>query len=837
MTRWGVLVLVGLLAALGVLPVLLFTAAEDSYGVYTPVGYVDTVERMIDQGLLSYDCTSDRILVADELTPEDAFFFRNSYLAQDVAAWNGGDERPFFVERDQLASGRCTGRLQRANASHHRQRLPSWAGSGWRGRLFMHQEASGATLQSAVRTIEVVRPPLDLLPMDVSRAEDLAVVAGRGTDARSPRLALETAEASRSFAALETIGDAATIDLFSGRPEVILNGCPVRQGERLRLDSGDALRLVSRSGGLDERFLVDSGERAGLLSFVSTVNGEERRQTVARRLPLAGQLVAAIDTAVVSGSQRTRGADRSAGGEGDTAALPSEEFDVHLTVDAFSNDLLTRRLEEFARERYGRRPLRAAVTFLDAESGRVQALASYPTPSSLDRLQLRREGDREALGLNHNFLMHPVGSTAKPFLAAAALATRPELASLELRCFAGGTAPPELLGYPLGRYNLPGDCAASLDDGTVDLTDFLTVSSNRYMLYLGLLAMADWEGPVPRPDRGAPEARRTLTELDRYRISGTVQTERPRLPIVKAETVDATELGDVADQQLFRELRALFDLSYQYRAGGSAERLERELWQPVLDQVPGIEDDSDALLSFWPVTPEEVNLGANLVQDFRRDLYTLLLGLGDNRWSNLQMARAMGRLMTGDWDLQTHLVEEVSVPSRTEDGEPTVLYRMPEPGVDGIPASRPARPGSLSEVDRVRLLRGMAGAVENEDVGTARRLEDPLSEINDLAPPGVAYRLFAKTGTPTTEPAILERSGTTPAPAALVNYPGGVQVQSGMLVLGIERRGPGVSPDRRVLVIYIEGQGGSLEAVSLAVEILKPLIEGTWPQDWLRESR
>jgi hypothetical protein len=40
-----------------------------------------------------------------------------------------------------------------------------------------------------------------------------------------------------------------------------------------------------------------------------------------------------------------------------------------------------------------------------------------------------------------------------------------------------------------------------------------------------------------------------------------------------------------------------------------------------------------------------------------------------------------------------------------------------------------------------------------------------------------------------------------------------------------------------VLVVYIEGQGGSLEAVNLAGEILRPLIEGTWPQDWLSESR
>ena len=813
MTRPRAIALACLVAALGLLPVLFFSADGTSYGVYTPVGYVDTVDAMIRRGSLAYDCATDQVLTR-ELSSEEAFFYANSYLARDVAAWNGGDRRPFFVEREESAGGRCRGELVRANAGHHRQRLPSYDASGWRGRLFMHQEAAATILESAERTVEVTRPPLALLPLDASVYEDLWLGPDRPDDARSQKLALKSREAGRAFAALETIGDDATLEVLQSRPEMILNGCPVPRGTRVRLDSGDVLRL-SDPPRLDERWSVDAGDRAGLLSFVSEVNGNLRRQTIARRLPMAGDLVRAIDTAVVSEA----GDDR---------------FDVHLTLDAYSNDLLTRRLEELARERYGRRPLRAAITLLDPADGRVLAAASYPTPASLDRLALRREGDRAALARNHNFLHHPVGSAAKPFLAAAALATRPALASLELRCFPGGEAPEVLLGLPLGRYNLPSDCAAQVGDESfgVDFTDFLRVSSNRYMLYLGLLSMADWQGEVPRAEPGGAE----LSPLDTYRVSGAVQTTRPRLPIVKATSASGTELGDVADQPFFRNLRRLFGLSYQYQGGGSARRLEREIWQPVLDQVPGIENDPEALLAFWPVTPEEVNLGANLVQSFRQDLYTMLLGLGDNRWSNLQLAQALGRLMTGDGDLRAQLVESVVLPA--EDDVAEVVYSLDavrDGSDDGATGSPAARPWPLSETARELVLRGMAAVVEQPG-GTAGELRRPLGEINRLAPPGVVYRLYAKTGTPTTDPEILRRSGTTPAPGALVTYPGGVQAQSAMLLLGLERSAPGEPTERRALVFYVEGQGGSGEAVALAADVLRPLVEGTWPQDWLRPS-
>jgi cell division protein FtsI/penicillin-binding protein 2 len=801
--------LLPVLAALSVPLLLLISFGGDAglYRVYVPSGYLKEVDRLIGEGKLVYDCERDEIAPRD-LTDGERYFLDNSYLAGDLARFRAGDRTAFLVEREELSGGRCRGELVQVSETFHNQRLPTYSVTSWRGRLFVHQGLASVSLGSPDRVLEITRPPWRTLPLRPNAFTD--VWMDSEGDARSSRMALKLFEAGRMFASLEHVGDRLAIETIHRRPAVYLDGCPIPPGWRVRLDDGDWLRF-SEPGTIDDRYLVEAGGGSGLISYVNVVNGEIRRRSFGNRLAMAADLDRAVDAAVVQGA--------AAGGR--------DDFDVHLTIDAFFQDLLDRRLGDFAHERYGRRPLRAGVTLLAAESGRVLALASYPRPGDLDRLRLERPAHAEVLERNHNFLQHPVGSATKPFLAAAALATRPRLSSLSLPCFAGGEVATDFLGYDFGTYNLPEDCAGV--DRPVTFRRFLEVSSNRYMLALGLLAMADWRGETPAADRGAPE----LPELDRYSLGGRVQDRRPRLDVVKDESRPGqTELAAVQDEPFFRAFRDLFDHQVHYQAGPVADALAVELWRPVLDAAgPGAGGGGRrAALAFSRVTPERVNLKANLVQQLRQDFYTTMLGLANNRWSNLQLAGSLARLVTGR-RVDVHLVERVEVPPPEDERRPAeVLWDLDEQLAERPPGELP-----LAADARRLILAGMEDVVHGA-AGTAHKQLGPIIKALERdAPSGVAYRVVAKTGTPTTDLAIVQRGPSEPAAAAVKTYSGRSQVEDGVLVLAVTRTRGGDSATL-ALAIHIEAQGGSEEASALAAGFLRPLVEAYWPEDWLEES-
>ncbi len=813
MSWWRLLVPALVLAAALAL-LLSFGTAEGTYRIYVPRGYINEVNRLIDEGRLVYDCRSERIRPR-KLSPEEQYFHDNSYLRRDLAAWNqDGDRRPFLVEREERRGGGCEGRVAAVNGSYHKQRLPTYVADTWRGSLFLRHSTARTTLTSAERTIEVVTAPWELLPLPALAFEDVWF-GDRTRGIRSQRLAFKMFERGRPFATLKNIGDQAVLEVTGDRPRVALDGCPLPLGWRVRLDGGDTLR-IQHSERIDDRYTVETGRRASLVSFVSRVNGEPRRKTYTDRLAMARDVTWAIDAAVIE-SQEIAGAPGR------------DDFDVTLTLDPFLSDGLERQLGAFCRQRYGRRPLRAAVTVLEPASGRILALASYPTAAEVEDLEVRSTARRELLLLNHNFLHHPVGSATKPFLAAAALATQPALATLRIPCFAGGEPPRSLLGYDLGTYNLPPDCHGAGGDGRIDFRGFLTVSSNRYMLYLGLLALADWDAAGPAAGRSAPP----LSGLDRYRLGGRSFTARPRLSIVKEESGGGlTELAEVADQDFMRWFRDLFGHRVAYRRGPAVEGLDLRSWQPVIDATLG-DRRHPATMSFSPVTPEQVNLRANLIQQLRQDLYTLLLGAGNNRWSNLQLAEALSRLVA-ERPVEARLIERVVVPGgrRTGDseagnpeGEDEVLWDL-ETRLAAAEAD-----WQLAENHRRLLLDAMASVIDSPH-GTAHKLASPLAAINRQAPPGVTYRLLGKTGTPTSALETVRRSPTAPGPGAIRVFSGNRQVKSGILVLAI-RRTEGTESSDLALTFYIEGQGGSEQTVDLAVSMLRQLVESTWPEDWL----
>lgn len=840
-TGLGALVVAVVLAA-GLLAILAFGPGESRQDVYLPVGYVEEVERLVAAGKLRYDCTEDRIEPV-ALSPTEETFYLHSYLADDVAAWNAGDRRPFLVEREEVRGRGCEGRITGVNASFHNQRLPGYVAEAWRGSLFLRPVLGGTTLTSGAHTFEVSPVPWRRLPeMDARAYEDAwlrSTASGPDRSARSPRLALKLLERGRPFATVKYVGDQAVFEVEGERPSVLLDGCPVPLGWRVRLDGGEALSF-HQPRLLDERFAVEAGERAGLVSFLTRVNGEPERRSYPERLPVAREVARAVDAVVGA----ARAADREA---------VRDDFDVHLTVDPFLTDRLEERMARVLGTRYGRRPLRAGVTVLDAQSGRLLALATYPRPDDLDALGLGpdRAGGaaggagarRELLRQNHNFLQHAVGSAGKPFLAAAILAAEPRLAALEVRCFPGGEPPSTLLGYELGEHNLPGDCHGAGPDGWVDLESFLTVSSNRYMLYLGLLSMTEWGPDGPRAAPGSE----LLPEGERYRLGGSVLARVPDLRVAREEerepgarpvpdgAAPPTELQEVDEQGGFgRAFRDLFDQRVRYRRERTAEAFDLGAWEPVVRAAYGLGPDDgptprpDEVASFAPVASERVNLRLNLVQQLRQDLYTLLLGNGANRWTNVQLAEATARLVTGR-AVEARLVERVVVPpERSASGAEEVLWALDDeeepPSLDPL----------LSDPLRRTILSGMRGVVEAPQ-GTAAPLGGLVARLNERAPAGVTYSAFAKTGTPTLPLSVARRTASDIRPEAVRRYGEGQerQVESAVLVLAIRREADGAAEDLAVAV-YVESQGGSREAVTLAATLLEPLAESRWPDDFLQ---
>ena len=838
-SRWGsaALAVVLLIAAVRVL---LFRPTGDPRQVYEPEGYAEQVDEWIDRGLLTYDCDTDTVEVAADLVPAERTFFRHSELPKDVEAWNAGDRRPFFFERQDLRGGACAGRLIGANPDHHKQRLPTYVAKTWEGSLFLRPSSGGTTLTSADRTLEILRPRWRQLPLSSDAYED-ADLGTEGGGVRSQRLALRLPPSSRAFATLTAVGDDPVLEVLEEDPSVSVDSCPAPLGWRLRLEGGDVVRARS-AGRLDERFAVETGEQAALASALSQVNGEPRRRHFPERLAMAREVTHAVDAVV----EAARAEDRE-----------REDFDVHLTLDPFLSARLEEVLSRFA-QRYGRRLPRVAVTVMQPESGRLLALASYPRAEDLKRYGLDEDSTR--LGLlrhNHNFLHHPVGSATKPFLAAAALAAEPRLASLRLPCTLDAV-PETLLGYDMGGYDLPGDCSGAGDGGLIDLESFLEVSSNRYMLYLGLLAMADWDGGGPR----AVPAAALLPEGERYLLDGRAFRSRPFLPMVRYDEDRPgdghTPLQEVARQSdLSARFAALFDQGAEYRREEMVSGLDLDLWEPVLraarsggegaGRLAASEPAPRAALAFSKLTSDKVNLRLNLAQQLRQDLYTVLLGNGNNRWNNVQLAEALARLVTGR-RVAARLVERIEVPAdRTSRGDEAangasrpaaqVLFALD----DALPEEAEPLAGELPDPLRRRLLDGMLRVVASP-VGTAQKVGTALDRLNGEAPAGVVYRALAKTGTPTLDLSTVRASPVEPAPGAIVTYSGNPQVKSGVLVLALEREGPaedgrGRGVERLVLTFFVDSQGGSGEAVELAAALVRPLAEAYWPRDWLEVRR
>lgn len=719
--------------------------------VYVARGYLRTVDLYLRHDWLRYDPAAERIYLDPSLAGtavED--FYRGSYLAGDVAAFNGGDRSAFRIEN---------GRVLALDPYRHNIALPFASPSLWKGRLTFRPETGrraelagdGARVLLATPTIPLVdqpRVPEIVLPRQGARRRRTVTRSGQAVNLRG--------DGGLFFGKVHMVGDGIVFNdrQISRGAEVSISGQPVPTGNRSRLDSGDLLKLRWRLGVESHYSLLWAsvlGE-APVISAYRAINGRWQRTPATPDPPFTADVVSALDAAF-----QRRGDD---GRPQLSQREAARRFDLALTLDAKLQAEVQERLERYARGLRDRDepPFRAAVTVMDATRGDVLALASFPTEDDLAGWT-GASGARNRLLRNHNFSRLPIGSVAKVMLAAAAVDDAPFLLDLEIPSYAGGEME-SLLGLALDPV-LKDHSVWGGEDGWIGFEEFIEKSSNKYAAMLVTLAAGVEEGTGDAPSRGFlppgadPDVPDSLAEGDRFRLAGGAPyTRRPGLllpvgphrdPATGRPSRELAEVGTITTAEhlgFAKRLREVFgvpvssknptDEAARFAPGSGDDLVDTSAWQPLLAHLYGA-DDIPFDHPFYGVSPERANLALNLVDDYRRQYLSIVLGGGSSTWTNPEVARFFAQLITGQ-RVRPNLVRRIR-PSGS-DGDPEAIKlggNFPVLDMDaearrrlGVALTRVAGPG-----------------------GTARGLRDRLRALDgQLAAQGETLGFFSKTGSP-----------------------------------------------------------------------------------------
>lgn len=770
------------------------TGAGDA-AVYAPDVYVARADAFIRAGLLSADCSGPETRLVpklNEASTGDRSWYQDSYLAGDVARFNADPEGfgwAFVLDED------C--RLRGVNPVVHAIELPFHERLSWLGRILWRSEGTDATLRSAERVITMRKPR-----GPVSAADSAAAEVGDGRAVLQEGVVLLHFPGGRGqpAARLFHVGDDVVLHnrVRAERPETVRllgHGLPV--GRLARLETGDWLHLASddRYTRAAETFVFLGGEARESASLVRRQNDRFERKSEDAGLgrildpvredtdPYLDLVARSLDSALAALPERR-------------ARDLATAFDIQLTlrreVQLQVGDAFEAACDEVARTVGAETTFPAALTVMDGKTGDLLALATYPGEDDLDLRSSDGALDNRARRLlrNHNFALHPIGSVGKPFFFAAAAQAHPGLLGLVI-----DEHPPE------GRHGDLFHCA--LDEGyqllpghygPIDFSTALEMSCNKYTMELVTLSLAADRARDPAlraaRGRGADAGLGQLVSADEsvewprpgrssgLRVGGRALTAAPDLsgyvfvdgPVERATTDDPSAAAGAAvrcssldrlDQASFRAPLEILTGAATYRGlspqGLPGDATERELalgyrtnrydlepWRPLLDYLS---EDTDEATSWriraalQGVAPERVNLAFNQVTRVRSDYVSLLLGGGTSVWTNIQLAEAMARLVTGR-AVEARLVAEV-VPS------PSANVEVAETAATAESAPEAAPEVGLRPEVRAAVLDGMARVVTGAR-GTATALRAEIATL-ERAFPGDTIAVYAKTGSPITE--------------------------------------------------------------------------------------
>lgn len=694
--------------------------------VHTPRGYELLAQLFQRHGWLSFDEQSTRVDLTATVDQAVSGVFRRSFLQNDVEAFNGGDRSIFKIDNRQILA---------LDATRHNVVLPYGSIERWAGTLrYRPTGQRTASLRGVGIDLELrglTAPVLDhVSPAEVTirgdlTAEPLSAATGEVINVfGAPRVYL-----GKFYVAADKI-----VVNHRNAPALMaiaVDGRRLPQGNHAWVGPGDLLKLEWRPADLrPTRYALlwnEGGQSADAISSPCAINGRWDRCPEEPAFALAGDIVATLDGGVAAGTSGARA-----------------DFDVVLTLDRQLNRSVQTALERNRRPPRGstgnadpvnRAATRAAVTVMDALTGDVLALASYPTRTALARFDLSGAA-RARLLRNHNFSRMSIGSVAKVLLAAAIIDADPRLVSLQLRQHAGETVDnvagihidPPIESHPV----------ATGGDPLVDFREFIQHSSNEYAALLLTLASVTRRG-APLPAFSGP----LLPPEGRYTIDGRVFDRAPsvdragetRLNLGRGPggTIVAGTLSHLEGEAWGDSFRRLFDVDtivstpIEGRPAAAGDQVvDTTVWTPVLEYLYGTAVPGNHPMR--AVGFERESLALNVSHQYRTQLLSLMYGGAAARFTNPKLCEMFSRLVTG----------------RRVDR--SLVFGVTAPGEEPRPQRPRVEPLDFQPGVRSQLLDAMAGVAQR---GTASALHDTLVRIDrDLSATGRALGFFSKTGSP-----------------------------------------------------------------------------------------
>ena len=497
------------------------------------------------------------------------------------------------------------------------------------------------------------------------------------------------------------------------------------------------------------------------------------------------------------------------------ASVIHQDFHVQLTlkrgVQLALSTVFRQYCTELRKNRESDEHFAAGMTVMDGLTGEILAFATYPSEEDLAEDPPEDANTRRRLLRNQNLLRHPIGSAGKPFLFAAIADAYPALLKLEIDGHEPERYHPDILHceIPTGYQLLSGHA------GRIDFRTALEVSCNKYTIELATLALAadvgdgkssDIRRLIPRdaevewplagqrsgvwiggrqlgwaPDLGAyvfredgsPRSDKTTAAARCVGLDRFEQVRyRNRLEIL---TGAATYRGRLPQGLPEDATRRQLEQSY------TTNRYDLEPWRPLLEHLltdANEEQSWKIRAAMQGISPERVNLAFNQVTRLRGDYVSLILGGGTSIWTNVQLAEAMSRLVSGRV-VEATLVANI-LPRENPEEKTSPEEEATEEEPDGEEARQLGPPLDLASQARQAVLEGLARVVEGGS-GTAKDLRDELAAVRKAFPED-RILLYSKTGSP-----VIERSVPAATGAALERLVvrGRLRLQGGTVVVRV----------------------------------------------------